>query len=153
MARKIATNTTVTLEELLKFVRERHDAVLITRREDGWPQASPVTLGVDDGDRLVIASYPSRAKSKNLRRDSAATVCVLSDAFGGPWVQIDGYAEVIDVPAAVEPLVTYYRNIAGDHPDWDEYRQAMLEQGKCIIRITIERWGPIATGGFPPNLA
>ncbi|HEY5651954.1 MAG TPA: PPOX class F420-dependent oxidoreductase [Acidimicrobiia bacterium] len=153
MARKIATNTPVTIEELLKFVRDRHDAVLITRREDGRPQASPVTLGVDDGDRLVIASYPSRAKSKNLRRDPAASVCVLSDDFGGPWVQIDGYAEVIDVPAAIEPLVTYYRNIAGDHPDWDEYRQAMLEQGKCIIRITIEHWGPIATGGFPPHLA
>lgn len=153
MARKIATNTPVTFEELLDFVKDRHDAVLITRREDGWPQVSPVTLGVDDGDRLVIASYPSRAKSKNLRRDSTASVCVLSEDFGGPWVQIDGYAEVIDVPAAVEPLVTYYRNIAGDHPDWDEYRQAMLEQGKCIIRITIERWGPIATGGFPPHLA
>ena len=153
MARQIATNTPVTFEELLEFVRPRHDALLITRREDGWPQASPVTLGVDDGDRLVIASYPSRAKSRNLRRDSTASVCVLSDDFGGPWVQIDGHAEVIDVPAAVEPLVTYYRNIAGDHPDWDEYRQAMIEQGKCIIRITIERWGPVATGGFPPHLA
>ena len=152
MPRKLATNTTVSFEELLKFVRDRHDAVLVTVREDGRPQVSPVTLGVDDGDRLVVASYPSRAKSKNLRRDPAATVCVLSDDFGGPWVQIDGQAEVIDVPAAVEPLVTYYRNIAGDHPDWDEYRQAMLEQGKCILRITIERWGPIATGGFPPHL-
>jgi PPOX class probable F420-dependent enzyme len=153
MARKIATNTTVTKDELISFVKDRHEAVLITRRPDGWPQVSPVTLGVDDLDRLVIASYPTRAKSKNLRKDAAATVCVLSDDFGGPWVQIDGYAEVIDVPAAVEPLVTYYRNIAGDHPDWDEYRQAMLEQGKCIIRITIDRWGPIATGGFPPHLA
>lgn len=152
MPRKIATNTTVSFEELLAFVRDRHDAVLVTVREDGRPQVSPVTLGVDDGDRLVVASYPSRAKSKNLRRDPAATVCVLSDDFGGPWVQIDGQAEVIDVPAAVEPLVTYYRNIAGDHPDWDEYRHAMVEQGKCIIRITIERWGPIATGGFPPHL-
>lgn len=153
MARKIATNTTVTFDDLLEFIRPRHDAVLVTRREDGWPQASPVTLGVDDADRLVIASYPSRAKAKNLRRDPAASVCVLSDDFGGAWVQVDGYAEVIDVPAAVEPLVTYYRNIAGDHPDWDEYRQAMLEQGKCIIRVSIERWGPIATGGFPPRPA
>lgn len=72
---------------------------------------------------------------------------MLSDEWNGPWVQIDGYAEVIDSPDSVEPLVEYYRNIAGEHPDWDEYREAMLKQGKSIIRVTPERWGPVATGG------
>ena len=77
---------------------------------------------------------------------------MLSDDWNGPWVQIDGTAEVIDTPDAVEPLVEYYRNIAGEHPDWDEYRAAMRKQGKSLIRITPERWGPVATGGFPARL-
>jgi hypothetical protein len=81
------------------------------------------------------------------------SVCVVSDEWNGPWVQVDGTAEVIDLPEAVEPLVDYYRSISGEHPDWDEYREAMRQQGKCLIRITIDRWGPIATGGFPPELA
>jgi hypothetical protein len=77
-------------------------------------------------------------------------MCVLSDDFGGPWVQVDGTAEVLDLPDALEPLVDYYRSISGEHPDWDEYREAMAKQGKSLIRITVDRWGPIATGGFPP---
>ncbi len=106
--------------------------------------------GVDDDGRIVIASYPKRAKSANIRRTPHASVTVLSDEFNGPYVQVDGDAEVIDLPDAVEPLVDYFRSISGEHPDWDEYRQAMVDQGKCLIRITPRRWGPVATGGFPP---
>lgn len=153
MARSIATNRQVDRATLLDFVRDRHQAVLTTYRRDGSPQMSPVTIGVDDSGRLVVASYPERAKSHNLRRDPRASVCILSDDFGGEWVQIDGTAEVIDLPEAVEPLVEYFRNIAGEHPDWDEYRQAMVDQGKVLIRIAIERWGPIAKGGFPARIA
>jgi PPOX class probable F420-dependent enzyme len=112
-----------------------------------------VTGGVDADGRVVIATYPERAKVANLRRDPSASVLVLSDAWDGAWVQLDGQAEVIDLPDAVEPLVDYFRAIAGEHPDWDEYRQAMVDQGKCLVRVTIERWGPIATGGFPPRFA
>ena len=153
MSPQIATNTVVSREELLDFVRPRHQAVVITTRGDGRPQASPVTCGVDGAGRIVIATYPSRAKSRNARRDPRVSVVVLSDDFGGAWVQIDGDAEVIDVPAAVEPLVEYYRAIAGEHPDWDEYRAAMLRQGKSLLRVTPRHWGPVATGGFPPELA
>jgi PPOX class probable F420-dependent enzyme len=152
MARSIATTDRVERDELLAFVRERHHVVLVTRRRDGRPQLSPVTGGID-GDHLVIATYPQRAKVRNLRRDPQASAMILSDDFDGPWVQLDGRAEVIDLPDAVEPLVGYYRAIAGEHPDFDEYRQAMREQGKCLIRLHIESWGPIATGGFPPELA
>lgn len=148
----IATTTPVDRDELLAFVTERHHVVLMTRRRDGGPQFSPVTAGIDDG-RLVIATYPSRAKTRNLRRDPSASAVVLSDEWNGPWVQIDGTAEVIDLPEAVEPLVGYFRSISGEHPDWDEYRSAMIEQGKCLLRLSIERWGPIATGGFPPGAA
>jgi PPOX class probable F420-dependent enzyme len=150
---QIATNTDVDLDGLLAFVRPRHRMVLVTRRRDGSPQLSPVTGGVDGGGRMVISTYPDRAKANNLRRDGAASVMVQSDEWNGPWVQVDGTAEVIDLPDSVEPLVDYYRSIAGEHDDWDEYREAMVRQGKSLIRITPERWGPIATGGFPPDRA
>ena len=153
MARTIATNTEVDLEGLLDFVRPRHHMVLITTRSDGRPQASPVTGGVDGAGRIVISTYPERAKTANARRDPAVSVVVLSDDFGGAWVQVDGDCEVLDAPDSVEPLVEYFRCISGEHPDWEEYRQAMRDQGKSMIRVTPERWGPIATGGFPPRLA
>ena len=153
MSRKIATTETVDRDGLLEFLRERHKVVLITWRLDGRPQASPVTAGIDGDGRMVIATYPQRAKTTNIRRQGGVSACVLSDEFNGPWVQIDGEAEVLDVPDAVEPLVEYFRAISGEHPDWDEYRQAMVDQGKSLIRITITDWGPIATGGFPPELA
>jgi PPOX class probable F420-dependent enzyme len=155
MPRAIATNRTVDLNDLLDFVRPRHQMILITRRRDGAPQASPLTGGVDGAGRIVIASYPERAKVANLRRSRECSVLVLSDDFGGPWVQVDGTAELLDMPdpAAEEGLVEYFRCISGEHPDWAEYRQAMRDQGKSLIRITPRRWGPIATGGFPARLA
>ncbi|MCG0063152.1 MULTISPECIES: PPOX class F420-dependent oxidoreductase [Streptomyces] len=152
MAPNIATNTRVSLDELLDFVRPRHRALLITRRADGSPQASPLTCGVDDSGRIVVSTYPERAKTRNAKRDPRVSLVVLSDDWNGPWVQVDGTAEVIDAPDSVEPLVEYYRTIAGEHPDWNEYRSAMLKQGKSIVRVTPERWGPVATGGFPARL-
>jgi PPOX class probable F420-dependent enzyme len=153
MPRTVATNTVVDREQLLGFVRPRHQLILITRRRGGAPQASPVTGGVDEDGRIVISSYPERAKVTNLRRSPECSVLVLSDDFGGAWVQVDGTAEVLDLPDALEPLVDYYRAISGEHPDWDEYRAAMTEQGKSLLRITPTHWGPIATGGFPARLA
>lgn len=150
MARNYATADQVSLEELLTFVRPRHAMVLTTFRADGSLQSSPVTGGVDEQGRIVIASYPQRAKSVNIARTPRASVTVLSEEFHGPYVQIDGDAERIDLPEAVEPLVGYFRSVAGEHSDWDEYRQAMVDQGKCLLRITPRRWGPVATGGFPP---
>jgi PPOX class probable F420-dependent enzyme len=151
--RTIATNTTVDRSELLEFIRPRHHAILMTTRRDGRPQSSPNTCGVDDQGRIVISTYPERAKATNIRRNPAVSALILSDDFGGPWVQVDGTAEVLDLPEALEPLVDYFRCISGEHPNWDEYRQAMRDQGKSLIRITIDRWGPIATGGFPARLA
>ncbi len=155
MAKSIATNSTVDLNELLDFVRPRHQMILVTRRRDGAPQLSPVTGGVDTDARLVISSYPERAKVSNLRRAAQASVMVLSDDFGGAWVQVDGTAEVLDMPApeAEDGLVEYFRCISGEHPDWNEYRAAMRRQGKSLIRVTPTRWGPVATGGFPARLA
>jgi PPOX class probable F420-dependent enzyme len=177
---RIATADRVDLEQLLDFVRTRHHLVLVTTRSDGRPQVSPVTGGVDADGRIVISTYPDRAKATNLRRRPAASVLVLSDEWDDAWVQVDGSAEVLDMypheasrlprfaPPDANPrggpenmpsaeaedgLVEYFRCISGEHPDWDEYRQAMRKQGKSLIRITITDWGPVATGGFPPDRA
>ncbi|HET9171344.1 MAG TPA: PPOX class F420-dependent oxidoreductase [Actinospica sp.] len=153
MTRKIATNTTVDREALLEFLRPRHNGLVITTRADGLPQASPVTCGVDEQGRIVVSTYPGRAKARNARRNPNVSIVVLSDNFGDAWVQVNGTAELIDATDDVEPLVDYYRCIAGEHSDWDEYRAAMVKQGKTLLRITPETWSPIATGGFPPELA
>lgn len=153
MAPRIATTTTVDRDELLDVLRARRHGVLVTTRRDGTPQLSPVTFGVDDAGRVVVSTYPDRAKAVNLRRRPQASFLALGDDFDDAWVQVDGTAEVIDAPDSVEPLVEYYRAAAGkEHPDWDEYREAMLRQGKSVVRITIDRWGPVATGGFPARL-
>jgi PPOX class probable F420-dependent enzyme len=153
MPRTIATTRPVDLPELLDFVRQRHHFVLVTTRKDGRPQVSPVSGGVDEEGRLVISTYPDRAKARNAEREPVVSVCVLSDDFGGAWVQVDGRAEVLHMPEAEDALVDYYRCIAGEHPDWQEYRAAMRLQGKSLIRITPTSWGPIATGGFPADVA
>jgi PPOX class probable F420-dependent enzyme len=153
MARTVATETRVDRAGLEEFVRTRHHGVLSTVRQDGTPQMSPVTMGLGPDGTILVSSYPERAKVHNLRRHPEASVCVLSDAFGGPWVQVSGSTAVIDLPDALEGLVTYFRSISGEHPDWVEYRQAMADQGKVLIRMVPEEWGPISTGGFPPRLA
>ena len=153
MARKLATEDRVDRDGLLDFVRPRHKWLIVTLRADGRPQISPVTGGVTSDGALAVSTYPQRDKVHNLGRDPRTTICVLSDEFGGAWVQVDGRATITHVPEAVEGMVEYYRAISGEHPDWDEYRAAMIRQGKCLISVEPERWGPIATGGFPPSLA
>lgn len=153
MARSIATNRTVSRSEMEDFVRPRHRGVLLTTRADGRPQSSLVTMGLDDDGRVVVASYPERAKVHNIRRNPLASMTVMSDEFNGEWIHLDGTAEVVDLPEALDGLVDYFRVISGEHSDWDEYREAMTAQGKCLIRVTIDRWGPVAKGGFPARLA
>jgi len=150
---KLASTTRVDRDRLLDFVRPRHHATLVTRRANGMPQMSPVTCGVDAEGRIVVSTYPRRAKARNVRKDARVSLVVHSDEWDGPYVQVDGSAEVLDMPDALEPLVEYFRCISGEHPDWDEYRDAMRKQDKSLIRITPERWGPIAEGGFPPDQA
>ncbi|MXP21801.1 TIGR03618 family F420-dependent PPOX class oxidoreductase [Gordonia sp. HNM0687] len=153
MARTVAKADVVDRTALLEFLRPRHRMILSTVRADGTPQLSPVTGGVDEAGRIVISTYPGRAKAVNLRNTPVASVCVLSDEWNGPWVQVDGDAEVLDMPEAENGLVDYFRCISGEHPDWDEYRAAMRMQGKSLIRVAPTRWGPIATGGFPADVA
>ena len=153
MSPSIATTRTVDREELLDFLRSRHRGLLATTRRDGRPQLSPVTCGLDGEGRIVVSTYPGRAKTENARRDPRVSICVQSDDWSGEYVQVDGQAEVLDMPEALDGLVEYFRGISGEHPDWDEYRAAMQMQDKSLLRITIERWSPIATGGFPAAVA
>jgi PPOX class probable F420-dependent enzyme len=150
---QIATTTIVDRAGLAATLEGRRNYVLATSRSAGGVQMSPVT-GVQAPDgRLLISSYPGRAKTRNLQREPRCSVLVLGDDFGDPWVQIDGTAEVVSGEAGVEALVEYYRAAADEHPDWDEYRQAMRDRDKVCIAITIESWGPVATGGVPPEFA
>ena len=151
---RTATADRVTRDELLAFLRPRHRVLLLTHRADGSPQLSPVSAGVDAQGRVVVATYPQRAKTRNARRDPRVSLCVLSDDWDGPWVQLDGTAQVLDIDGpdgtAADAFVDYYRSISGEHPDWQEYRAAMVRQGKSLLRVSVDRWGPVATGGFPP---
>ena len=152
MSPTTARNRLVDRDGLLEFLRPRHRGLLLTYRRDGGPQMSPVVMGVDAGGRIVISTYPERAKVRNARRDPRASVCVLSDDWNGEWVQVDGTLDVLDQPEAIDALVEYYRLIAGEHGDWEEYRAAMRRQEKVLLRLDITRWGPVARGGFPARL-
>lgn len=131
------------IDDAREFVKRNHRAVLCTYRRDGTAQLSPVLVGVDADGRLEISSIEPRAKVRNLRRDPRATVCVFPDKFfGGSWIQLDGTAELLSLPGAMEPLVEYYRRLSGEHPNWDEYRAAAVEGQAVLIKIAIERVGP-----------
>jgi PPOX class probable F420-dependent enzyme len=136
----------------IEFVRGHRDAVMLTRRSDGSPQMSPIACSVDetgaaDGTAAIVVSTRETAlKVKNLRRDPHVSLCVLADGFYGSWIQVDGTAEIVSLPDALEPLVEYYRSLRGEHPDWDEYRQAMVTDRRCLLRITVERAGPDTSG-------
>ena len=134
------------LGEARQFLTTYHRAVLATRRRDGRPQMSPVTVGVDAAGRAIVSSRETAYKTRHLRRDPRASLCVFADAFYGSWVQIDGTAEVVALPQAMEPLVDYYRRIAGEHPDWDDYRRAMERERRVLLRISIESAGPDRKG-------
>jgi PPOX class probable F420-dependent enzyme len=136
----------VDIPEALAFVRANHQAVLATTRQDGTPQLSPVSVAVDDAGRVVVSSRETAVKTRNLRRDPRAFLCVFTDRFFGSWVQIGGTADVLSLPDAMEPLVSYYRSISGEHPDWAEYRAAMTEQRRVLLRITPTSAGPNVSG-------
>jgi PPOX class probable F420-dependent enzyme len=129
-----------------EFISKNACAVLATYRRDGRIQMSPVTVGLDGDGRAIISSRETAYKIKNLRRDHRAILCVFVEAFTGPWVQVEGTADVVTLPEAMEPLVDYYRRLAGEHPDWDDYRRAMAQDRRALIRITIERTGPERQG-------
>ena len=127
-------------------MRVNHRAVLSTFRSDGLPQLSPVTVGVADDGRVLISTRETAMKTKNLARDPRASLCVMNDGFFGDWVQAEGRAEIIHLPQAMDLLVDYYRRVSGEHPDWDDYRQAMVRDQRVIVAISLTRAGPDRSG-------
>lgn len=134
------------LDAAREHVRRHSHAVLATRRRDGSPQLSPVSATVDGQGRVVVSSRETAYKVKNLRRDPRAWLCVFPDEFFGAWVQVEGSVEVLSLPAAMEPLVDYYRAVAGEHEDWADYRAAMQAEQRCLIRVDLDRAGPDRAG-------
>jgi PPOX class probable F420-dependent enzyme len=134
------------LDQARAFLREHHHGVLATTRRDGRPQLSPVAATVDAAGRVVISSRETAYKVRNLRREPRAAYCGFTERFFGQWVQVEGPVEIISLPAAMDGLVAYYRSISGDHPDWDDYRAAMIRDQRLLIAITIERAGPDVSG-------
>ena len=134
------------ISDALSFIRDQHEAVMLTYRRDGSAQLSPVACNVDANDRVVVSTRETALKAKNLRRDPRVSLCVLTSGFYGQWIQLDGTAEVVSLPDAMEPLVEYYRSTSGEHPDWDDYRAAMVRDQRVIVRITPERAGPDRAG-------
>jgi PPOX class probable F420-dependent enzyme len=129
-------------DEARAFVASNHRAVLVTRRSGGGLQTSPVLIGVDDQGMVVISTREGAYKTRNLRRDPRVVLCVLSDDFFGRWIRIDGTAQVVSLPEAMEGLVDYYRGISGEHPDWDEYRRAMRHDRRVLVRVSVDAAGP-----------
>jgi PPOX class probable F420-dependent enzyme len=136
----------VTPDEAREFVANNHRAVLVTRASDGGAQTSPVVVGLDAEGKAVISSRETAFKVRNLRARPTATLCVLNDGFYGPWAQIDGDAEILSMPEALDGLIEYYRGISGEHPDWDDYRRAMQEERRVLIRVSFDKVGPTRFG-------
>ena len=136
----------MTPDEARAFLRDNHQAVLATFRRDGRPQLSPVAAGIDDEGRVEISSRETAMKVKNLRRDPRISLCLLGPHWYAQWGQVEGTAEIVDQPEALDLLVGYYRRISGEHPDWDEYRQAMIDEKRVLVRFAIDRAGPTVEG-------
>lgn len=134
------------IQEALDFLRSNHRSVLIARRADGRPQPSPVVHGVDSAGRIVVSSREPAFKVRNLKRDPRVTLCAFTDNFFGKWMVVEGHAEIVSLPDAMEPLVELYRGVAGEHPDWDDYREAMVSEKRVIIAITPTSAGPDRAG-------
>ena len=133
-------------DDAREFVTSNHRAVLITRRTNGSLQTSPVLVGVDGEGKLVVSTREAAYKTRNLRRDPTAVLCAFNDGFFGRWMQIEGTAQVVSLPEAMDGLVDYYRRISGEHPDWDDYRRAMQDDRRVLVRVSIDAAGPTRAG-------
>jgi PPOX class probable F420-dependent enzyme len=134
------------LDVAREFLHAHHRAVLATFRRDGRPQLSPIACACDEKGRVLISTRETAVKARNLRRDPRVSLCVLDDGFFGRWVQVDGEAEIISLPDAMDLLIDYYRRVSGEHPDWDDYRSAMVRERRVAVRVTLTRAGPDVSG-------
>ena len=142
----MAEFTPIEIDKAKEFLTQHHWGILATRRKNGNLQMSPVTVGLDDQGRAIISSRETAVKVKNLRRDPWAQLCVFTDRFFGPWIYVEGRAEIVSLPEAMDPLIDYYKRFPGENPDWDDYRERMRRERRVLIRITLGRAGPDRQG-------
>ena len=133
-------------DEAIEYVRRNHHAVLATIKQDGSPQMSPVTVGVDGDGHVIISTRQTAYKVRHVRRNPRVWLCVFPDGFYGRWVQLEGTADIVELPEAMDGLIGYYRDISGEHPDWDDYRAAMERDQRLLLRISIAKAGPNVSG-------
>ena len=143
---RVDKEASVDIAKAIEFIKEHPRAIIATRRRDGAPQMSPIVAAADDDGRLLISTREPAYKAKNARRDAHVSLCFVNEGFFGDWIQVDGTAEVVSLPDAMELLVDYYRRLSGEHPDWDDYRAAMERDERLILRVTIDRAGPDRAG-------
>jgi PPOX class probable F420-dependent enzyme len=136
----------VSIDDAIAFTREHHRAILATRRRDGRPQLSPVTVAPGAAGQVIISTRETAMKVKNIERDPHVSLCVFTDPFYGAHVQLDGAAHILRLPDALEALVDYYRSVSGEHPDWDDYRAAMVRDRRVLLQVTVEDAGPNISG-------
>lgn len=129
-----------------EFLEGNHRAVMATKKANGDPQLSPVTVVMNDDGRAMISTRETAMKVKNLERDPKAWLAVFTDRFFGDWVQIEGAVEIVRLPDAMELLVDYYRRVSGEHPDWDDYRKAMQDQRRVMLLVSLDKVGPTVSG-------
>lgn len=131
------------MENLLELLKGRRRGVLAALKRDGRPQLSNVAYAYHEADReLLISTTADSAKARNLRRDPRASFHVTTDDFW-PYVVAEGTVELSPVAAApddstVDALVDHYREVTGEHPDWDEFRAAMVAERRLLVRVRIE---------------
>ncbi len=134
------------IDEAIEYVRRNHHAVLATLKQDGSPQLSPVTVGVDRDGHVIISTRQTAYKVRHVRRNPRVWLCVFPDGFYGRWVQLEGTADLVELPEAMDGLIGYYRDISGEHPDWDDYRAAMERDQRLLLRIAVTKAGPTVSG-------
>jgi PPOX class probable F420-dependent enzyme len=134
------------IDEAIEYARRNHHAVLATLKQDGSPQLSPVTVGVDGDGHVIISTRQTAYKVRHVRRNPRVWLCVFPDGFYGRWVQLEGTADIVELPEAMDGLIGYYRDISGEHPDWDDYRAAMEREQRLLLRISISKAGPKVSG-------
>jgi PPOX class probable F420-dependent enzyme len=136
-----------TIESAKGFLIKHHWGVLATRRKTGGLQMSPITPGLDAEGRVIISSRETAYKVNNLRRDPRAALCVFTESFhGGGWVQVNGDAEIISLPDALDGLIYLQHQVYGEHKSWPEFRERMVRERRVMIRFAIESVAPLLRG-------
>jgi PPOX class probable F420-dependent enzyme len=131
------------MSDAASFVADHNRAILVTRRRDGGLQASPVRVLVDSEGALVSITRGASAKARNLSRDPRFTLCAISDGWAGPWMTIEGTAQVHVLPGNLGRLRDFYAQRDGSVPPDDEFQATMEREGRVLVEFTVERSTPL----------